>query len=95
MVRGGSRAAATFKMERFVTIIDGLQPLTIITKRSTLDFAAVLDSPLVVNFLVVLFKNVMLDLQELTKGNRRVQENNKTNHTFNAAVLLTPLIKLP
>ena len=44
--RGGSRAAATSKMERFVIIVNGFQPLTIITKRSVLDAAAVLDPPL-------------------------------------------------
>ena len=44
--RGGSRAATTSKMERFVKIDNGLQPLTIITKRSILDVAAVLDPPL-------------------------------------------------
>ena len=44
--RGGSRTAATSKMERFVTIVKGFQPLTIITKRSILDVAAVLDPPL-------------------------------------------------
>ena len=44
--RGGSRAAATSKMERFVIIVNGFQPLTIITKRSILDNAAVLDPPL-------------------------------------------------
>ena len=44
--RGGSRTAATFKMERFVIIANGFQPLTIITKRSILDVAAVLDPPL-------------------------------------------------
>ena len=32
--RGGSRAAAACKMERFVIIVHGFQPLTIITKRS-------------------------------------------------------------
>ena len=42
-IRGGSRAAATSKMERFVIIVNGFQPLTIITKRSILDVAAVLD----------------------------------------------------
>ena len=46
MTRGGSRAAATSKMERFVIIVNGLKPLTIITKRSILDVAAVLDPPL-------------------------------------------------
>ena len=43
---GGSRTAATSKMERFVIIINGFQPLTIITKCSILDVAAVLDPPL-------------------------------------------------
>ena len=51
--RGGSRTAATSKVELFVIIVNGLiivngsQPLTIITKSSTLDIAAVLDPPLV------------------------------------------------
>ena len=44
--RGGSKTAATSKMERFVIIVNGFQPLTIITKRSILDVAAVLDPPL-------------------------------------------------
>ena len=46
MSRGGSRAAATSKMERFVIIVNGFPPLTIITKRSILDVAAALDPPL-------------------------------------------------
>ena len=45
-LRGGSRTAATSKMERFVIIFNGWKPLTIITKRSILDVAAVLDPPL-------------------------------------------------
>ena len=45
-MRGGSRAAARSKMERLVIIINGFQPLTIITKRSILDLAAALDPPL-------------------------------------------------
>ena len=44
--RGGSRAAVTSKMERFVIIVNGWKPLTIITKRSILDVAAALDPPL-------------------------------------------------
>ena len=44
--RGGSRAAATSKMECFVIIVNGFQPSTIIPKRSILDVAAVLDPPL-------------------------------------------------
>ena len=41
--RGRSRTVATSKMERFVIIANGFQPLTIITKRSILDVAAVLN----------------------------------------------------
>ena len=44
--RGGSRAAATSKMERFVIIVNDFQPLTIITKRSILDAAVALHLPL-------------------------------------------------
>ena len=44
--RDGPRAAATSKVERFVIIVNGFQPLTIITKRSILDVAAALDLPL-------------------------------------------------
>ena len=44
--RGGSRAAATSKMKLFVIIVDGFQPITIITKCSILDVAAVLHLPL-------------------------------------------------
>ena len=43
--KGGSRDAATSKMELFVTIVNGFKPLTIITKRSILDVAGVLDPP--------------------------------------------------
>ena len=45
-IRGGSRAAATSKMECFVIIVNGWKPLTIITKHSILDVAATLVSPL-------------------------------------------------
>ena len=44
--RVGSRTPATSKMELFVIIVNGFQPLTIITKCSILDVAAVLDPPL-------------------------------------------------
>ena len=47
ILRGGSRAAATSKMERFVIIVNGFQPLTIITKRSILGVAAAIDSSLI------------------------------------------------
>ena len=45
--RGGSRTAATSEMERFVVIANGWKPLTIITKRTILDVAAVIDPPLI------------------------------------------------
>ena len=41
LIRGGSRAAATSKLEGFVIIVNGWKP--IITKRSILDVAAALD----------------------------------------------------
>ena len=47
ILRGGSRNAATSKMEHFVIIVNGRKRLTIITKRSILKVAAVLDAPLI------------------------------------------------
>ena len=44
--RGGSRTAAASKVEFFGIIVNSFQPLTIITKSSTLDVPAVLDPPL-------------------------------------------------
>ena len=41
----GSRTVVTSKMELFVIIVNGFQPLTIITNRSILDVAAGLDPP--------------------------------------------------
>ena len=35
-------------MERFVIIVNGWKPLTIVTKRSILDVTAVLDPPLII-----------------------------------------------
>ena len=50
LVRDGSRAAITSKMDHFVIIVNGFQPLTIITKRSILDVGATLDLLLLVPF---------------------------------------------
>ena len=47
ITRGGSRAAAISKIECFVIIVNGFQPLTIITKHSILDVTATLDPPLI------------------------------------------------
>ena len=46
--RGGTRTAATPKMELFVIIVKDFQPLTTITKCSILDVAAVLDPLLMI-----------------------------------------------
>ena len=45
-VQSGSRAAARSKTEHLKIIVNNFQLLTIITKRSILDFAAALDPPL-------------------------------------------------
>ena len=70
--RGGSRTAATSKMERFVIIVNGCKPLTIITKRSILDVAAVLDPPLKQTYsiydLVTVRESVPQDTQSKTKA---------------------------
>ena len=47
-IKGGFRTAATSRTERFVIIVNGWTPLTVITKRSILDVAAVLDPPLTI-----------------------------------------------
>ena len=59
--RGGSRAAETSKMEHFVIIVNGyrFQPLTVITKRSILHVAAVLDPPPRRAWDVLILKNVL------------------------------------
>ena len=50
LISNWSRAAATSKIERFVIIVKGFQPLTIIIKRSILDIAAALDAPLIADY---------------------------------------------
>ena len=49
ITRGGSRAPATSKMERFEIIVNGFQLLTIVSKRSILDVAGAPDRPLITN----------------------------------------------
>ena len=48
IIRDGSKADATSKMERFVIIVNGCKPLSIITEHSILDVAAALDPPLII-----------------------------------------------
>ena len=45
-LQSGSRTVAAAKMDHFVIIVNGWKSLTIITKGSILDVAAVLDLPL-------------------------------------------------
>ena len=45
--RDGSMTAAKSKMESFVITVNGYKPLTVITKLSILDVAAVLDPPMI------------------------------------------------
>ena len=58
MVRGGTRAAATSKMECFVIIVNSFKALAIITKHSILDAAAALDPPLMV-FIILCWMSVL------------------------------------
>ena len=55
VIRSGYRTAATSKVELFVIIVTSFQPLTIITKSSTLDVAAVLDPHLLACFSILEF----------------------------------------
>ena len=73
--RGGSRTAATSKMERFVIIVNGFQPLTIITKRSILDVAAALDPPLSTNELNTLNGNIIAIINKLKNQRERADIN--------------------
>ena len=46
LARGGARAGAASKMERFVIIVNGWKPLTIITKHSVLEVVNYYHKPL-------------------------------------------------
>ena len=59
--RGGSKTAATSKMELIVIVVNGWKPLTIITRSSILDVAAVLDPPLPLIFIFDLLHNSKID----------------------------------
>ena len=76
-IRGGSRTAATSKMERFVIIVNGFQPLTIITMHSILDVAAVLDPPLEMFKIYCLACFMTMEQQVINIFKRLVQTRNK------------------
>ena len=67
--RGGSRAAAISKMARFLIIVNGWEPLTIIAKRSILDVASALDPPLP-------------DIQTSEKNYSYVERRNSTSSSW-------------
>ena len=68
--RGGSRTAATSKVELFVIIVNGWKPLTIITKNSTLDVAAVLDPPLQLDLSNKILQNYLFSVRSHKKNSR-------------------------
>ena len=47
-LRDVPRTPATSKMKFFVTLVNGFQPLTNVTKNSMLDLAGVLETPLII-----------------------------------------------
>ena len=58
-IRGGSRAAATSKMECFVLIVNGWKLLTTITKHSLLDVAPAQDPLLFIKCQVGSCRNIL------------------------------------
>ena len=71
MIRGGSTTAATSKVELFVIIVNGWKPLTIITKSSTLDVAAVIDPTLMIMSKKKKKKKIYLSFLSRTFRNHR------------------------
>ena len=69
-------------MERFVIIVNGFQPLTIITKPSILDVAAALDPPLVYVVLTVA-ENTTLEIQFRTRKLHALSGYTKTSSKTN------------
>ena len=80
--RGGSRTAAASNMEHFVIIVNGWKPLTIITKSSILDVAAVLDSSL--NCACNVISDAYLELCQTSKVEHFAKKVNGSNFEKNA-----------
>ena len=73
--RGGSKAGATSRMKRFVIIVNGFHPLTIITKRSILDVAVALDPPLRSSLRKPALSHILpSDHQTLTAGIKKMKQ---------------------
>ena len=49
-------------MELFVIIVNGFQPLTIITRCSIFDVAAVLDPPLIFHFMSLFLASIIAEI---------------------------------
>ena len=78
--KGGSRTAETSKMQLFVITVNGLQPLTIFSKFSIWDVAAVLDPPLVKKYV----KASDLTTKERKEWNSQNERKSKClNRRFN------------
>ena len=74
-LRGGSKAAATSRMEHFVIIVNGFHPLTIIIKRSILDVAVALDPPLRSSLKKSAPSHILpSDYQTLTAGIKKMKQ---------------------
>ena len=67
-LRGGPKTATTSTMERFVVIVNGWKPLTIITKRSILDVKTALDPSLSQGPCQVKHPSYNLAMGSITKG---------------------------
>ena len=67
------RNAYTSKVELFVIIVNGWKPLTIITKSSTLDVAAVLHPPLGTS-IVTTYNSIITILPGLLKQKLQKQQ---------------------
>ena len=100
VTRGGSRAAATSKMECFVIIVNGWKSLTIIAKHSILDVAAVLDPPLIRYFSFDFFFVLLIPaLSKLLKDVKVIKEagiNNMSKKFLkeSAGMLAIPLTQI-
>ena len=96
LTRGGSRAAATSKMECFVIIVNGCQPLTIITKRSILNVAAALDPPLLtIHCLCKSNQPLFVGNNVKERISRRVFQENKTHQVFAKTNIFYHFLQFP
>ena len=75
MLRGGSRTAATSKIERFVIIVNDFQLLTITAKHSIFDVAAVLDPHQ--SYIFIVKTEICIEVRRLPTINKksRLPEN--------------------